>query len=504
MIRNLLAAALCSTALATPSLASGRALSLSLSPSISTVTEGQSVSLMLGKSGGNGRVSAARVTASDGSFVANVLPGSAFTLPTKDDSVVQGPRTIILTALYLSTGATAQASVTILDNDVAPLPAPAPAPVPAPTPDPAAGPSIGPVGERTLDAPPGLANIPSTFDPSSLLIPAWGSGKIAGTDGDVVGAFRFICNFSQILRDDPIVYPGQPGKSHLHIFFGNTTANGNSTYASLRAAGDSTCEKHSLAGVALNRSAYWAPAMLDGHGSVVIPDLAAIYYKRLPISDPRCSLANANGEGNCAPLPNGLRYIFGYDMIGGVADLSNTWWNCVGQTAIPWNSSDPMQDHYPSLAYAATKCPTAVNPDGSHNQILQIIRAPNCWDGINLDSTNHRSHMAYEVNTGMGYFKCPADHPYMVPQFQLSIAYTVDANLGDWRLSSDAMHPELPAGSTSHSDWFGAWENGTMAEWMNNCINKRLTCSGGDLGDGKQIDGAYARPRTGPRLVPVP
>ena len=33
--------------------------------------------------------------------------------------------------------------------------------------------------------------------------------------------------------DDPIVYPREPGKSHLHTFFGNTGANAFSTAASI-------------------------------------------------------------------------------------------------------------------------------------------------------------------------------------------------------------------------------------------------------------------------------
>ena len=58
--------------------------------------------------------------------------------------------------------------------------------------------------------------------------------------------------------DDPIVYPGQVGKSHLHVFFGNTGANANSTAASIAGSGNSTCD-----GGTVNRSAYWVPALID-------------------------------------------------------------------------------------------------------------------------------------------------------------------------------------------------------------------------------------------------
>ena len=106
----------------------------------------------------------------------------------------------------------------------------------------------------------GLAKVSSGLDIASLLTPTWGTGQLPPLEaGQVEGAFRFLCAPSHNAYDDPIVFPGQPGKSHLHTFFGNTLADGNSTYESLRKTGDSTCNDM------LNRSAYWIPAlMLEG------------------------------------------------------------------------------------------------------------------------------------------------------------------------------------------------------------------------------------------------
>ena len=77
--------------------------------------------------------------------------------------------------------------------------------------------------------------IASNFEVGTTLKKAWGSGEIPrSAKPDVVGAFRFICGAGQILYDDPIVYPGQPGRSHLHQFYGNTAADAHSTFASIR------------------------------------------------------------------------------------------------------------------------------------------------------------------------------------------------------------------------------------------------------------------------------
>ena len=59
--------------------------------------------------------------------------------------------------------------------------------------------------------------IPSNFDLNSELVPT-SIGLQARIPGKnlVVGAFRFICNAGQVLADDPIVYPGQPGQIPPH------------------------------------------------------------------------------------------------------------------------------------------------------------------------------------------------------------------------------------------------------------------------------------------------
>ena len=130
-------------------------------------------------------------------------------------------------------------------------------------------------------------------------------GKLHGNN------FYVNCKFSHTADDDPIVFPGQSGKSHLHMFIGNTGANANSTYQSLRTTGGSTCDNQGQS-FAINRSSYWTPAMMDGAGDAVLPDYVLVYYKRFPVSGPGC--VGPMAVGICTDLPNGLRFIFGYNM----------------------------------------------------------------------------------------------------------------------------------------------------------------------------------------------
>lgn len=344
--------------------------------------------------------------------------------------------------------------------------------------------------------------IPTTdFDVNTALVAAWGSGAIPESSApDILGAFRFVCGAGQLSYDDPIVYPGQPGKSHLHQFYGNMSANANSTYESLRANGDSTCNSTGLmdgSGNSANRSAYWMPAMFDGKGHVVQPDHVTIYYKRLPSSDSRCHPeTNPDAWGICVPIPNGLRFVFGYDMLTGQPPTGGTYFNCDGPGATHGN--------YRSITEALAYCPVGA-------RIGAIINAPICWDGKRLDSANHRDHVSYRESGK----PCPSTHPYVMPRFTLSAWYSIKEgdDLKLWRLASDEMHPELPPGSTFHADYFEAWDPFVKAMWTDGCINKMLNCSGGDLGNGKQLKGASVPIYNGVksftipdslRLVPIP
>lgn len=333
------------------------------------------------------------------------------------------------------------------------------------------------------------AAIPSNVNVAALLTRTGSAGgRIPPTAApDNMGAFRFICQAGQISYDDPIVFPGQPGKSHLHQWFGNTAANASSTYASLRTTGDSTCTN------ALNRSAYWMPAMLDGKGNVVRPDFVSIYYKRYPAASRECSTIGTA----CVDLPRGLRFIFGYDMVTNTPKTGDAYFNCQGAAAKP--------GHYATISEAAANCPAG-------SQLGAIIVAPSCWDGKRLDSPNHRDHVGYaryrNYPDGTIKLACDDQHPYVIPQFTMGAWYAVDEDgAAGWYLSSDEMPgmERMPAGSTFHSDWFGAWDDQTFATAMANCINKLLDCSGGELGDGTQMKtGPGYTEKANPRLVPVP
>jgi hypothetical protein len=119
------------------------------------------------------------------------------------------------------------------------------------------------------------------------------------------------------------------------------------------------------------------------------------------------------------------------------------------------------------------------------------IEFPMCWDGINLDSPDHRSHMSYAVNdptssTGIG---CPASHPVQFAFITQKIRYRVAPgdDTSAWRLSSDTYDSSLPGGYSAHGDWFNGWDPAVNRTWVEQCLNANRDCHGFLLGDGTTL-----------------
>lgn len=60
---------------------------------------------------------------------------------------------------------------------------------------------------------------------------------------------------------------------------------------------------------------------------------------------------------------------------------------------------------------------TTFPPRACSGGIRATIIFPSCWDGKNLDSPDHQSHMAYSPGgSALAGAACPSTHPIRVPQ----------------------------------------------------------------------------------------
>lgn len=261
---------------------------------------------------------------------------------------------------------------------------------------------------------------------------------------DGTGLFRTVCDFSHMNFDDAIVKPGETGTSHLHTYFGNTSSNGFSTAASLRSSGDSTCR-----GGTVNRSSYWVPALVDGAGKPIVPEQLLMYYKS-GYSIPAAQIR---------PFPEGLR------VVGGDAKSTSA------QQHAYWGCHENYIGH-----------PATIPDCGVGNHVVMTVVLPQCWDGVNLDSADHKSHLAYPQGNS-----CPSSHPVAIPEVTLNVLYKQTGSVRDWRLVSDMYDSSMPAGYSAHADWFAAWDPEVVASFVEQCINPQVDCHAHLLGPNRMI-----------------
>jgi len=96
--------------------------------------------------------------------------------------------------------------------------------------------------------------------------------------GNPFAEFVARCPFSHRLNDDPIVYPNQPGVSHLHDFFGSTIVNAFTNDTCSLLAGPTTCNPTG------DKSSYWVPTLFDPSGQPVRVKRATFYYQTKRLS----------------------------------------------------------------------------------------------------------------------------------------------------------------------------------------------------------------------------
>ena len=232
----------------------------------------------------------------------------------------------------------------------------------------------------------------------------------AGEDGDAFeltgfsqGEFVSNIAFSHRATADPIVSPGNAEFMHSHDFFANTSTDENSTVSSLLGAGSTAAQPTN------NFSTYWTPSLInegsDGLGgdwSYVTPKASSIaYYSVLQPNDPNL-LVN---------MPTGLKMITGSAKPDQRQSRAEVFWNYIGESA----SYDhiPLGDEWRDLPLQA------------------VIIFPDHWNGSQLDSSDHKSHLTYGSGSDA--------HPLLIPQLQLQIHYgRIDNNLH--LVSSDYMN----------------------------------------------------------------
>ncbi|WP_280868168.1 DUF1996 domain-containing protein [Streptomyces sp. SAI-127] len=280
--------------------------------------------------------------------------------------------------------------------------------------------------------------------------------------------------------DNVIVAPGvSNGAHHFHDYIGNQS---NTAFASDQdlANAETSCVDQG------DKSTYYWPVIrlqngtqeqdanspgggVEGNaGEIVTPKEVTLTF----VGNPRSKVT---------AMPRLLRIITGdaKAFVNGNAN-ANASWSCTGF------EDRQLKDKYPLC------------PQGS--DVVRTFKFQSCWDGRNIDSANHRTHVAFAQNDGT----CPEGFE-AIPQLVQRIVYDVDApSLGDGGRTTplfavDSFPEQLHKPVTDHGDFINVFDENLMNE-MVGCINDGRQCGAGtgqddpgtgngDNGDGNNGDG---------------
>jgi hypothetical protein len=242
------------------------------------------------------------------------------------------------------------------------------------------------------------------------------------TVGSGIG-WHVVCTFSHRAQDDPIVMPGMPGMAaHMHDFYGNTGTDASSTTDSLL-AGQTTCSDP------FDESGYWVPELMYRGVAHQAAEMV-VYYR-----------AETTPYSDIQPLPQGLRIIAGNSHATRPQSTDVVSWSCQFDR------------------------PRSMPVDCKTKDVTAKIRFPSCWDGKNLDSADHQSHMAYTLASGA----CPMGYPVALPKVFMDLRFNGVHNGTKVRLASGPAY-------TLHADMFSAWQTNEQAGLVQSCIYTSTNC----------------------------
>ncbi|WP_406168040.1 DUF1996 domain-containing protein [Streptomyces sp. NBC_00996] len=283
--------------------------------------------------------------------------------------------------------------------------------------------------------------------------------KARKTGNASTGTFTTNCgvNANKVFNtDNVIVAPGVTnGAHHTHDYVGNQKINALSNNDNFLQGGSSCQNKNDL-------SAYYWPVLRlqdgtqefdqnqDGGGKegnvgkILTAQQAQIKYV-------------GSRTSKVVAMPQFLRIITGdaKTTTNGLAN-ANAHWSCTG-----FENKVQLTEQYP------------ICPQGS--KVVRTFAFQSCWDGQNIDSANHRTHVAFADANGncQNGFKA-------IPQLTMRLVYDVPApTIENGQLKNpyavDGFPEQLHKAATDHDDFISI-TTGRLANKIANCINRGQRC----------------------------
>jgi len=258
--------------------------------------------------------------------------------------------------------------------------------------------------------------------------------RVSCMDG---GTMTVNCAALSIQRSDPIIQPGIPSQ-HVHAIAGGNAFKREMSSTDAYNATQTTCDK------AIDHSNYWVPALYhqipDKMWELVPFQGNAVYYQ-LTACNYAPNLRTYPANNMPLAFPDGFRMVAGDPLRRTV------------------NESD-----YTNKAVQIVCLGAGGNffgfPPYTCNRMRAEVYFPSCWDGKNLDSPNHKSHVAYPAIGDYNGGVCPESHP--VALFSIFFEFFFDTSkLTDIKL---AFANGDATGYGFHGDFIMGWTNRALLQ----------------------------------------